>query len=188
MNHRLHIRFEQLEHATSRLLQTAREMGDQSHLSPGAGQWSAAQVVQHLLAAESGIQDYIEKKVLQAEGLEKSSVGGFLRSRLLRVLLRVPFLKFKAPKRLAELTPDTVPPLSQLQHDWDGTRRRLERLLNEFPSQLLNRSIFRHPRSGMLTIYQTLDFMVDHVLHHQRQLGRIQQALKSQPAAVRKSA
>ena len=178
MNHRLHIRFEQLERATTRLLQMATSLGEKTHQSPGPGQWSAAQVVQHLLVAERGIEQYLEKKVLQAEGLEHAGLGATLRSGLLRVLLRLPFLRFKAPKRLAQLMPAETPPLAQLQTEWESGRRRLERLLNEFPSKLLTRAIFRHPRSGMLNIYQTLDFMVDHVLHHQKQLERISKVVK----------
>ncbi|MBG8555410.1 DinB family protein [Hymenobacter guriensis] len=176
MNHRLHVRFEQLERATEKLLNSAAALGDtRAHQSPGPNQWSAAQVVQHLLVAEQGIGQYIGKKVQQEEGLLKSGVGARLRAGLLRVLLRAPFLKFKAPARLAALMPEgaAVPPLPQLRTDWATSRRQLERLLNEFPSTLLDKAIFKHPRSGMLNIYQTLDFMVDHVLHHQRQVQRI---------------
>ncbi|SHI84387.1 DinB superfamily protein [Hymenobacter daecheongensis DSM 21074] len=178
MNHRLHLRFEQLEQATTRLLAMAQALGPNTHQVPAPGQWSAAQVVQHLLVAETGIGQYIEKKVQQEEGLGKTGLLTFLKSRLLRLALRLPFLRFKAPKYLAALTPETAPPLAELQTEWARTRRQLERTLNEFPSKLLDRMIFKHPRSGMLNIYQTLDFMVDHVLHHQKQLERIQKVVR----------
>jgi len=177
MNHRLHLRFEQLEQATNRLLDMTQALGDKDHQAPGPGQWSAAQVVQHLLVAETGIGQYIDKKIQQAEGLGKTGFGHFLRSRILRVALRLPFLRFQVPKYLAAATPATAPPLPELRLEWDRVRRQLERTLNEFPSPLLGRTIFKHPRSGMLNIYQTLDFMVDHVLHHQRQLERITKAV-----------
>jgi uncharacterized damage-inducible protein DinB len=99
-------------------------------------------------------------------------------------LLRLPFLRFAAPPKIKALTTDEVQPLPVLRAEWESVRRRLERTLNEYPSQLLNRAIFKHPRSGMLTIYQTLDFMVDHVLHHQRQLTRIARAVALLPSAV----
>ncbi|SHL85275.1 DinB family protein [Hymenobacter psychrotolerans] len=178
MNHRLHLRFEQLEQATDHLLKTAETLGSKAHQSPGPGQWSAAQVVQHLLVAETGIGQYIEKKLHQSEELEKAGLGHTLKSALLRVLLRLPFTRFKAPARLAELTPEQVAPLPQLRDEWQAVRRRLEQTLNEYPGKLLDRAIFKHPRSGMLTIYQTMDFMLDHVLHHQRQLERISRAVK----------
>ena len=112
------------------------------------------------------------------EGLRKTSLLTAIRSRVLRLALRLPFLRFKAPKYLAALTPETVPPVAELRTEWERVRRQLEQTLNEFPSQLLNRDIFKHPRSGMLNIYQTLDFMLDHVLHHQKQLERIAKVVK----------
>lgn len=184
MNHRLHLRFEQLERVTNQLLAQAEALGERVSTSPGPGQWSAAQVVQHLLVSETGISQYLDKKLAQTEELGKSGWGAFFRSRLLRVLLRVPFLRFAAPAKLKALTPDEVAPLAELRTEWESIRRRLERTLNEFPTPLLNRAIFKHPRSGMLTIYQTLDFMVDHVLHHQGQLNRITRALGAEPLST----
>jgi uncharacterized damage-inducible protein DinB len=181
MNHRLNLRFEQLERATNQLLAQVELLGERASTSPGPGQWSAVQVVHHLLVAETGIIQYLEKKLAQTEELEEAGLGSFFRSRLLRVLLRLPFLRFAAPSKLKALTPDKVQSLSELRTEWESVRRRLERTLNEYPSKLLNRAIFKHPRSGMLTIYQTLDFMVDHVLHHQRQLSRIAHAVATLP-------
>ncbi|RPD48484.1 DinB family protein [Hymenobacter sediminis] len=177
MNHRLHLQFEQLEHATTRLLQSVYALGEKAYQSPGTGQWSGAQVVQHLVVSETGIGQYMEKKLLQADALAKAGIGSVLKSGLLRLLLRLPFTRFKAPAHLTKLTPTVVPPLPELQAEWEAIRRRLERLLNEYPGNLLNRAIFKHPRSGMLTIYQTMDFMLDHVLHHQKQVARISKAL-----------
>ena len=178
MNHRLHLRFEQLEHATNQLFEAAWVLGEKAHQVPAPGQWSAAQVVHHLLISETGINQYIEKKLRNSEELQKAGLTHLLKSRLLRILLRLPGFKFKAPTRLKELTPDQVPPLAQLREEWDGVRRHLEQILNEYPDKLLSHAIFKHPRSGMLTIYQTLDFMVDHILHHQRQVERISNALQ----------
>ncbi|WP_375435206.1 DinB family protein [uncultured Hymenobacter sp.] len=178
MNHRLHLRFEQLEHATNQLFEAAEALGEQAHQVPAPGQWSAAQVVHHLLVSETGINQYIDKKLRSSAELQKAGLSHHLKSLLLRVLLRVPGFKFKAPARLKELTPDQVPPLSQLRQEWDAVRRHLEQILSEYPDKLLSHAIFKHPRSGMLTIYQTLDFMLDHILHHQRQVERISRAVQ----------
>ena len=59
----------------------------------------------------------------------------------------------------------------------EAATAELERLLNEFPGRQLNRAIFPHPRSGRITIYQVMEFLLDHLLHHQQQLGRISKAL-----------
>ncbi|MDF7811147.1 DinB family protein [Hymenobacter sp. YC55] len=178
MNHRLHLRFEQLEHVTNQLFAAAEALGDKAHQAPAPGKWSAAQVIYHLLISETGINQYIEKKLRNSEELQKAGLTHLFKSRLLRVLLRLPGLKFKSPPRLKELTPDQVPPLAQMREQWNGVRRHLEQILNEYPDKLLSHAIFKHPRSGMLTIYQTLDFMVDHILHHQRQIERVSSFLQ----------
>ena len=69
MNHRLHLKFEQLDLATTRLLAAAEALGDEATRSPGPGQWSAAQVVHHLLFIESNIVRYVDKKLLADEAL-----------------------------------------------------------------------------------------------------------------------
>ncbi|OON70285.1 DinB family protein [Hymenobacter sp. CRA2] len=188
MNNRLHLRFEQLERATEQLLQDAERLGERAYTAPAAGQWSAAHVVHHLAASEVGIGQYLQHKLLEQDQLRKGNLGMKLRAALLRLMLRLPGLKFKAPSRVAALTPtDTqeLPPLADMRQQWGSTRRHLEQLLNEFPGPLLHRAIFKHPRVGMLTIEQTLDFMLDHVLHHRQQLARISKAL-SQPTPAAK--
>ncbi|RTQ52265.1 DinB family protein [Hymenobacter gummosus] len=184
MNHRLHLRFEQLERATEQLLTAAEHLGARAYTVPGPGQWSAAQVVHHLLSAEAGIAQYVQHKLLEADQLGRRTLTMRLRAILLRLALRLPGTRFKAPSRLADLTPadpGQLPPLPELRRQWASTRRQLEQLLNEFPGPLLARAIFKHPRVGMLTITQTLDFMLDHVLHHRQQLTRISKALGVAP-------
>ncbi|MBD2768020.1 DinB family protein [Hymenobacter sp. BT664] len=179
MNHRLHLKFEQLERATERLLTTAEALGPASGTAPAPGEWSAAQVVHHLLFIEGNIIQYVQKKLLADEYLPKVGLFTRLRARTVRFLLRLPGLRFKAPRGVATLTEaGNLPSLPELRHTWEASRRQLERLLNEFPSQLLNRAVFPHPRSGRITIYQVMEFLLDHLLHHQQQLDRITRALR----------
>lgn len=186
MNHRLHLRFEQLENATQQLLQSAEHLGPRAYTAPAPGQWSAAHVVHHLLSSEAGIGQYLQQQLRAQDRLRPGNLGMKLRATLLRVLLRLPGMKFKAPGRVAALTPTDaaeLPPLADMRRQWAGTRRQLEQLLNEFPGPLTRKAIFKHPRAGLLTIEQTLDFMLDHVLHHRQQLARIGKALGAAPAA-----
>ena len=187
MNHRLHLKFEQLERATEQLLASAEALGSDSTTAPAAGHWSATQVVHHLLFIETNIIQYVQKKVQADELLPKVGLLTRLRARFIRLMLRIPGLKYKAPRGVATLT-DTgeVPPLPELRHTWESSRRQLERLLNEFPSRQLNRAIFPHPRSGRITIYQVMDFLLDHLLHHQQQLGRITKVLRPAGAVLTK--
>ena len=179
MNHRLHLRLEQLERATENLLRTAEALGPAATSAPAPGQWSAAQVVHHLVLAETGINAYLQKKLASSEQLQRGGLRAKVRSWLLRLALRLPGFRFKTPPRAGiEPATDNLPPLPELRQQWQQVRRQLEQLLNEFPGRQLNHAIFKHPRSGMLTIGQTLDFMLDHVLHHQQQLRRIAKVVK----------
>jgi uncharacterized damage-inducible protein DinB len=179
MNHRLHLKFEQLERATERLLASAEALGPDAGKAPAPGHWSAAQVVHHLLFIEGNIVQYIQKKMHAEEMLPKVGIFTRLRARVVRLLLRLPGLKYKAPRGVATLTDaGNLPALPELRQTWEATRRQLERLLNEYPGRLMNRAIFPHPRSGRITIGQVMEFLLDHLLHHQQQLGRITQALR----------
>lgn len=179
MNHRLHLKFEQLERATEHLLASAEALGPDSAKAPTEGKWSATQVVHHLLFIEDNIVQYVQKKVQADEQLPKVGLFTRLRARLVRLLLRLPGVKFKAPRGVATLTnAGDLPALPELRAHWEASRRGLERLLNEFPGRQLNRAIFPHPRSGRITIYQVMDFLLDHLLHHQQQMGRITRALR----------
>jgi len=185
MNHRLHLKFEQLERATERLLASAEALGPDTEKAPAPGQWSATQVVHHLLFIESNIIKYVQQKLQAEENLPKVGLFTRLRARFVRLFLRVPGLRVKAPRGVATLTDaGNLPPLAELRQTWESSRRQLERLLNEFPGRQLSRAIFPHPRSGRINIYQVMEFLLDHLLHHQQQLGRITRALRPGPAAL----
>ena len=187
MNHSLHLKFEQLERATERLLASVEALGTDKTKAPAAGKWSAVQVVHHLLFIESNIIQYVQKKMQSEELLPQISFFTRLRVQLVRLLLRLPGLKFKAPRGVATLTDaGNLPTLPEMRTTWEASRRQLERLLNEFPSRQLNRAIFPHPRSGRINIYQIMEHLVDHVLHHQQQIARITKALR--PAAAMRTA
>ena len=188
MNHRLHLKFEQLERATQHLLASAEGLGPDAAKAPATGHWSATQVVHHLLFVESNILQYVQKKTQSEELLPKVGLFTRLRAQVVRLMLRLPGLKYKAPRGVATLT-DTgeVPPLPELRRTWEATRRQMERLLNEFPGRQLNRAIFPHPRSGRITIFQVMEFLLDHLLHHQQQLARITKVLRPTTPALANS-
>ena len=104
MNHRLHLKFEQLERATNQLLASAEALGPDLAKVPAPGQWSATQVVHHLLFIEGNIIQYVQKKMRSEELLPKVGLITRLRVGFVRLLLRLPGLKFKAPRGVATPT------------------------------------------------------------------------------------
>lgn len=180
MTNRLHLLIEQLDRATERALATAEALGPRAYVAPVPAQWSAAQVVHHLLTAEKTIVAAL-RRTLAADhsALRLTNLKGKIRGLLLRLALRVPGLKFKVPPSLTPPPPpEAIAPLPELRAEWQHIRRDLEQVLHEFPGTKLNHTVFRHPRAGWLTIGQTVNSVLDHTLHHQQQLNRISKALK----------
>jgi len=147
---------------------------------PVPGQWAAAQVIHHVLSAELRIVNALQKALANNHDTWKlGTLKSKLRSAALRLALRLPGLKFKVPPTLLPPpAPEEIAPLPKLREQWHSIRRRLEQVLNEFPSSKLNHTVFRHPRAGWLTVGQTVMSILDHTLHHQQQLNRIAKVLK----------
>ena len=179
MTHRLHLLVEQLDRATENALASAEALGPRAYVAPVPGQWAAAQVVHHLLTAEQYIVAALRHTLAgDAATWRLATLGTRLRALALRLALRLPGLKFKRPASLPPPPdPATIAPLPELRAEWLAVRRQLEQVLHEFPSAKLSHTVFRHPRAGWLTISQTLASVLDHILHHQQQLGRIGKVL-----------
>lgn len=180
MTHRLHLLVDQLDRATENALAAAEALGPRAYVAPVPGQWAAAQVIHHLLTAEKKIADALQKALTtNADSWRLGTLKGKLRSLLLRLALRLPGLKFKVPPTLLPPpAPEEIAPLPALREQWQGIRRQLEQVLNEFPGNKLGHTVFRHPRAGWLTVGQAVTSILDHTLHHQQQLNRIGKAMK----------
>lgn len=143
----------------------------QQEFKPATGGWSMLQVIRHLVTAETMSTDYLVKKNY-TNAYKKSGMGTRLRSGLLRLMLRSP-LRFKAPRILAALEPQDGLQAKPLLAEWESSREKLRAYLEGFPEEKLTFEIYRHPRSGWLTVVQTLQFLEDHLRHHQQQLARL---------------
>jgi hypothetical protein len=144
------------------------------------GHWAAAQVIHHLLTAEQRIVNALQHSLTtSSDSWRLATLKSGVRSVLLRLALRIPGLKFKVPPTLPPPpAPETIAPLATLREQWGSIRRQLEQVLNEFPGDKLSHTVFRHPRAGWLTVGQTVTSILDHTLHHQQQLNRINKVLK----------
>lgn len=180
MTNRLHLLIEQLDRATETALASAEALGPRAYVPPVPGQWSAAQVIHHLLTAEKSIAGALRKALATDHAAWRlATFQHKLRALLLRLALRVPGLKFKVPPTLPPPPdPSAIAPLPELRAEWAAVRRQLEQVLHEFPGTKLNHTVFRHPRAGWLTVGQTVTSVLDHTLHHQQQLNRISKVMR----------
>jgi hypothetical protein len=161
-------RLEELRHFYEETLREASPARQQFKPHPDA--WNMLQVVRHLVTAEELSTAFLVKKNY-TNTRKAASIGTRFRALLLRIMLRSP-LKFKAPP-IAALQPALEQDKESILTDWESGRERLKTYLENFPADKLRYEIYRHPRSGWLTIAQALQFYGDHLKHHQQQLSRL---------------
>lgn len=138
---------------------------------PGPDSWHALEVVEHLVRVEEAI-------VLRAAQAKPSrTLGEGLRAAGSMVVLRLVMgagIRIKAPTKL--VLPEGTATLPELLERWDRVREKLRAVLADKTAADLHRPMMRHALCGWLTPKQTLSFLEQHLLHHQRQLARIRGA------------
>jgi uncharacterized damage-inducible protein DinB len=163
--------FKKLEDQRQALLNQLAALSAEKLLYAPAGKWSIAQILSHVLTSEKMSVGYMYKKTLGIETLPDSGVRQSVLSVVLKISQRVP-LKYKAPKIVAENTPEAMP-LPVLTKQWDEVRNNLKGLLERIDSKHQNRLIFKHPVAGKFNAAQAVDFMYEHLNHHLPQIKRL---------------
>jgi|AntRauTorcE11897_2_1112592.scaffolds.fasta_scaffold35355_1 uncharacterized damage-inducible protein DinB len=137
--------------------------------------WSALQVVEHVMGSEKGTLGYMKKKTQAApEDLPEATEENRLASIQLNEVL-------KSTKRYKK--PDAVPDpegnfsFDQYSSEWNKLHLAYRDFFENLDNDYLDRQIFRHPFSGMLSVRQTIDFLINHITHHKHQLQRIKDTL-----------
>ncbi len=137
---------------------------------PEYGGWSAGQVLFHVAFAESGTILVINKNLAENKVYLKGNFRSVLSNIFLVISLKLP-LKFKAPKAVSKV-PDSIT-FEEISNYFDKNTQDFKKILEELPNELENKLIFKHPRAGLFTIHQTLNFTREHYLHHESQLDRL---------------
>jgi hypothetical protein len=157
--------------ASKRLLEeTIAAASCNPHDAP-TGEWSIAQVVEHLLASEGGTLGYMKKKssggwdALEDAGDEHRASSAAINARL------ESNERYKAPDVLPEPTNAIV--LNELLTKWNSLRAELDAFVSHVQPEHFHKLVFRQPAAGMLTVLNALDFMDAHVRHHIPQIERI---------------
>ena len=140
------------------------------HVGP-AGEWSLAQVVEHLLASEGGTLGYMKKKssggwdALEDAGSDHHASSAAINARL------ESNERYKAPDVLPE--PSNAIALSDLIVKWNALRAELLDFVSTIQPEHFNKLVFRQPAAGMLNVLHALEFMDAHLRHHLPQVARI---------------
>ncbi len=171
MNENLRQRFERLE-ATRRDVLARLDGHDRARLNRPRtdGGWSVLQVLAHVVTAEAGTRRYVSKKMLGGPSLPRAGLKSRLRLLALRAANASP-LRFRAPAGTGDVPTDIDP--AELVSRWEAVRSEWEQLLGDFPSELLDRMVFRHSMVGLMGLPDTLSFLYFHLAHHARQVERL---------------
>lgn len=163
--------FEQLEKQRKELLSLYRRFNsEQQRFKPASDSWSMLQVLRHLVTAESQSLKLIKRKMSRADELPGVNIQARIRAFMLKIALALP-LKFKAPK-IAEVQGE-APDFEELLSEWTHVRSDFYELLTETDEGNFTKTVYQHPRAGYLTLKQAIEFMEDHIRHHQKQIERI---------------
>lgn len=168
---------ERLEATTTGFLNEVEAMNEeQRHCRPASGGWTALEVTEHLTLAEESILEAVKRRRDDPERHRRSRRR--LRDRFFRGVMNVVLglgIKVKAPSKKMEPDREVPPkPFDELRDAWLGYRSEIESRIDQIPPDQLGHDLFRHPVAGPLDVAQGIQFLIDHITHHRRQLGRIQ--------------
>jgi len=148
---------------------------DQLATRPPEGGWCALQVMEHVLASETGTLGYMRKKTssgwesLEPAGPEQIAAGEALVARLQSGE------RYSAPAILSE--PLGLESYALMAERWESLRAEMELFVFALDEEYYNRLVFRQPAAGLLHLFHTLEFLCHHLNHHTPQLVRIRTAL-----------
>jgi hypothetical protein len=142
---------------------------DRVSFRPAPGSWSAVEVLDHIVRAETGTIADVRIGLRNPHLLRAEDRPGI--AALDRALRSEQ--TFVVPPGAKAIYPDTQTTLSQVAGRWEQTRGDLERLLHELEPSNARCGVFRHPFAGWMTLAEVLDHFSAHLYHHGFQLARL---------------
>jgi hypothetical protein len=175
MHPEIKTQWDKAENARQKMLQLiANATETQREYVPGEDKWNMLNVAQHLIQAEEGVLQQLEK-FGNGKG-KKANIMAGVRSMLTTLFMKSP-AKIKIPKKAREgFRPFDKQSYESVKTEWDALRNQMKSWAENYPEAKANRYVFKHPVSGLLTPTQTFRFLKDHIDHHIKQIERIRNA------------
>ena len=143
---------------------------DQLIFKPEPTHWNLLQVLDHIVTSEKTSAIYIKRQLTGKKYPPAPGMKSSVRYGILKAAFKLPF-RYKAPS-IVDSTGKN-PNLNQLRESWKTIRQEFQTIIENTDKELLDLGIYKHPRAGLLNMERTLDFMITHVRHHQKQMERI---------------
>ncbi len=158
-----------------KLVQLFEDLKDYSDTTlnkpPSEGTWSVLDTMQHLLLTEQSALNSIQREIDKNTAFSDSGFGDTARAIALRTALSLP-IKFKAPFYINKDAFVENPTFWEVVKDWKNERIRLKQFCKDIPSELMQKSIYKHPVGGLLNMQGVLSFFDTHFDRHHKQIRR----------------
>lgn len=162
--------FAKLETQRAETLASLDEWGsNRVSFRPEPGSWSAIEVLDHIVRAETGTIADVRNGFQNPHPLGAEERPGIAAlDRALRSDQR-----FQVPRVAGTIYPDAQTTLPDVSQRWKHARVELERLLAELTPHVACCGVFCHPFAGWMTFADVLDHFSAHLYHHGFQLARL---------------
>jgi DinB superfamily len=149
-------------------------------LQPGAGRWSAAELVAHLCQVERSVVGYADREIQKAP----RPVSFFGRRHLPLAIVESRIFRRKVPSGL--LPPVSLTGKETMIAELRGVRERTLAFLGETDGRDLVPYGWPHPFLGRFNFYDWFTFLAAHQIPHTKQLREITKNLPKGVASSRK--
>ncbi|MGH7531854.1 MAG: DinB family protein [Gemmatimonadales bacterium] len=154
-----------LDQAIDRVERRVAALAPDELRSPASGRWGPLAIVEHLVLVHEGTAHVLDRAGSAAPSDRQAS---WWRPGVLTFVLRSR-IRIRAPT--ARILPSAdPPPLQALTERWGAAQGSLRQSVAGKSRGWPDGLVFRHPLAGWLDVAETLQFLLDHIGHHERQL------------------
>lgn len=148
---------------------------EQRAVKPENG-WNMLQVMEHIIWSENGTLEYMKRKTKAPwSEIELTTDEEDKKSQQLNGAL-ISDKQWRAPDVLP--SPAGAQSYENMVAYWDKLRNDYLEFLNDLDVNYHNRLIFKHPFAGRINLFQTIEFLNNHIVHHVHQIKRIAAVIK----------
>lgn len=171
MRKQLNSTFDEIEAIKVSILNELDQLSvHQLNFKPTARKWSLLQVAEHLMLAETGSMNYVNKKTLKPDELENYSLKATFRFWFLKFFLNTPI---RIKNRVSPITPTLKPAIKDVKLRWEIARKALRQFIDKHDDAILKKLVFKHPIAGRINALQMMQFFKLHLNHHIKQMERV---------------
>jgi len=112
------------------------------------------------------------------DSLQKSGFREDVKFVILKLSQRIP-LRYKAPRVVIENTPPALS-YAEVVMQWETLDTEIAQFLETVAEEDIHKKIYKHPYMGMLDVIHGVQFLREHIIHHQSQIKRILRVIKKE--------